>query len=256
MNSQIKNFIKRKGLTRQQVSSFNSFISNELPSIIEANNIVDSVIDPTFYLKYTRIWVDKPMIEEHMNTYPVYPNDCRIRNLTYSGNVYVDIEYTRNREVVKKRDVFIGKIPVMLRSDLCHLRDPDVFLSSESRFRRHARMSECPLDPGGYFIINGTEKVILMQEQLSKNRIIIDNDVKLGINAQVTSSTHDKKSKTHVVLKQDALFVKNNSLKEDIPFCVLMRALDILSDMEICSYVGTEPEILEMLLPSLVTAAN
>ncbi|KAG0438371.1 DNA-directed RNA polymerase III subunit RPC2 [Dictyocoela muelleri] len=256
MSQQIKNFIKHKGLTRQQVSSFNSFISSELPSILKANNIVDSVIDPTFYLKYNRIWVDKPMIEEHMNKYPVYPNDCRIRNMTYSGNVYVDIEYVKNKSIVKKRDVFIGKIPVMLRSDLCHLKEPDLILSNESQFQRNARMGECPLDPGGYFIINGTEKVILMQEQLSKNRIIVDIDPKLGLNSQVTSSTHDRKSKTLIVFKQGALFVKNNSLKEDIPFCVVMRALDILNDMEICSYVGTEPEILEIFLPTLLVASN
>jgi DNA-directed RNA polymerase beta subunit len=37
-----------------------------------------------------------------------------------------------------------------------------------------ARVGECPLDPGGYFVVKGTEKVILIQEQLSKNRIIID----------------------------------------------------------------------------------
>lgn len=39
-------------------------------------------------------------------------------------------------------------------------------------------LQECPLDPGGYFIVNGTEKVILVQEQLSKNRVIVETDAK------------------------------------------------------------------------------
>ena len=60
---------------------------------------------------------------------------------------------------------------------------------------------ECPLDPGGYFIVKGTEKVILIQEQLSKNRIIIDIDSKGEVGASVTSSTHERKSKTNIIVK-------------------------------------------------------
>ena len=56
------------------------------------------------------------------------------------------------------------------------------------------RLGECPLDPGGYFVVKGTEKVILIQEQLSKNRIIIDVDAKGEVGASVTSSTHERKS--------------------------------------------------------------
>lgn len=51
-----------------------------------------------------------------------------------------------------------------------------------------ATMSECPLDPGGYFVVKGTEKVILVQEQLSKNRILVETDSSKGIvSASVTS---------------------------------------------------------------------
>jgi DNA-directed RNA polymerase beta subunit len=39
---------------------------------------------------------------------------------------------------------------------------------------------------GGYFIIKGTEKVILIQEQLSKNRIIVEGDKKGLVQAYVT----------------------------------------------------------------------
>lgn len=67
----------------------------------------------------------------------------------------------------------IGRLPVMLRSSKC-------ILSSKNE-NDMALLQECPLDPGGYFIINGTEKVILVQEQLSKNRVIVEQDVRKGI---------------------------------------------------------------------------
>ena len=64
-----------------------------------------------------------------------------------------------------------------------------------------AKMGECPIDPGGYFVVKGQEKVILIQEQLSKNRIIVDRDAKGNIHSSVTSSTHERKSKTHIISK-------------------------------------------------------
>ncbi len=82
--------------------------------------------------------------------------------------------YTRGKEIVVKKGrggqgaVCIGRMPLMLRCDRCVL-----YGKSEQQL---AKLGECPLDPGGYFVIRGTEKVILIQEQLSKNRIIIDVD--------------------------------------------------------------------------------
>jgi DNA-directed RNA polymerase III subunit RPC2 len=67
----------------------------------------------------------------------------------------------------------------MLRSSKCRL--------AGKNDRQLAYMNECALDPGGYFIVNGTEKVILVQEQLSKNRVIVESDPKKGIvSASVT----------------------------------------------------------------------
>lgn len=70
--------------------------------------------------------------------------------MTYSAPIYVDIEYTRGRNIIMHKDVEIGRMPIMLRSNKCILYDAD-----ESKM---AKLNECPLDPGGYFIVNGTEK--------------------------------------------------------------------------------------------------
>ena len=77
---------------------------------------------------------------------------------------------------------------------------------------------------GGYFVIRGVEKVILIQEQLSKNRIIVEVDRTGCIGANVTSSTHEKKSKTGVVYDKHGKFVlKHNSLNADVPAIIVMK---------------------------------
>lgn len=103
-------------------------------------------------------------------------------------------------------------------------------------------MGECPLDPGGYFIVGGTEKVILVQEQLSKNRIIVEADAKNKvISASVTSSTHERKSKTYVIMKKDRLHLVHNVLVEPLPIVIVLKALGGLSDFEIMQLVaGTD----------------
>ena len=78
----------------------------------------------------------------------------------------------------------------------------------------HAKLNECPLDPGGYFITRGTEKVILIQEQLSKNRMLVELDKSGQMMCHVTSSTHTTKTKTIIVEKHGKYYLKHNSLTE------------------------------------------
>lgn len=109
----------------------------------------------------------------------ITPNECRLRDMTYAAAIRVDVKYVRGKEIISRRNIAIGRLPIMLRSSKCRL--------AGKNDREMAHMNECALDPGGYFIVNGTEKVILVQEQLSKNRVIVETDVKKGIvSASVT----------------------------------------------------------------------
>lgn len=93
--------------------------------------------------------------------------------MTYAASIFVDIEYVRSRQVVVHKGVPIGRLPIMLRSSKCVLNG-----RGESEM---AALDECPLDPGGYFIVNGQEKVLLVQEQLSKNRILVESEPRKGL---------------------------------------------------------------------------
>ncbi|WUR02339.1 DNA-directed RNA polymerase III subunit (RPC2) [Vairimorpha necatrix] len=237
----IKIFFKEKGLARQHIESFNYFINHDIANIVKANDIVDSDIDHTFYLKYTNVRVSMPSLEENMIKHTLYPMECRLRDLTYASNLYVDIEYVRNKQILKKKDVFMGRIPIMLQSDKCLLKPKDnqIKLSEESRDTKMFLSQECPYDIGGYFIVRGIEKVILIQEQLSKNRIIIENGPK-GFYSSMTSSTHEQKSKTSVILKNDCYYLVNSSFTEEVPVIAVIKACNMISDREIVECVGKE----------------
>ncbi|CAI4902155.1 AFH_G0051390.mRNA.1.CDS.1 [Saccharomyces cerevisiae] len=222
-------FLKVKGLVKQHLDSFNYFVDTDLKKIIKANQLILSDVDPEFYLKYVDIRVGKKS-SSSTKDYLTPPHECRLRDMTYSAPIYVDIEYTRGRNIIMHKDVEIGRMPIMLRSNKCILYDAD-----ESKM---AKLNECPLDPGGYFIVNGTEKVILVQEQLSKNRIIVEADEKKGIvQASVTSSTHERKSKTYVITKNGKIYLKHNSIAEEIPIAIVLKACGILSDLDIMQLV-------------------
>jgi len=103
-----------------------------------------------------------------------------------------------------------------------------------------AELGECPLDPGGYFITKGTEKVILIQEQLSKNRIIVDIGRKGTPEASVTSSTHERRSKTYVAKEKDHVVLRHNNFSEDIPVVIALKAMGLTSDKEITSLICSD----------------
>jgi len=121
----------------------------------------------------------------------------------------------RGKQVVSCKNVCIGRMPIMLRSSHCVLAGK----SDEAV----VKMNECPIDPGGYFVVKGVEKVILVQEQLSKNRIIVEVDRKGQVGASVTSSTHERKSKTNLISKGGRLYIKHNTLSEDIPVVIALK---------------------------------
>ncbi|KAG2173536.1 hypothetical protein INT44_007127 [Umbelopsis vinacea] len=233
-------FLKVKGLVKQHIDSFNYFVNIDLKKIVKANQRVTSDVDPHFFLKYCDIYVGIPeRTDADAANQPYTPHECRLRDLTYSANIYVDIEYVRGRTIVRRKKVAIGRLPIMLRSQQCILTG-----KTEAEL---AKLTECPLDPGGYFVVKGVEKVILVQEQLSKNRIIVEMDKKNNVMASVQSSTHERKSKTAIIVKHDRIYLKHNSISEDVPIVVAMKAMGVQSDKEIAQLIcGNDHDLLDL----------
>lgn len=219
---------------KQHLDSFNYFINHEIKEIVKANKRIECEEDPNWFCEFTDVYVGEPCINEGQGTGEdaIYPHLCRLRDLTYAAPIFADIHYIRDGRPIKEHKIRIGDMPMMLRSDKCHLSK----CKNDFEF---AEMYECPLDPGGYFIVRGTEKVILMQEQLSKNRIIVEKDKFDLATANVQSSTHEKKTRCDILIKKGRLKLKHNQLTEvhGLPIGVIFKALGIVSDLEIVMLV-------------------
>ncbi|KAJ5887576.1 DNA-directed RNA polymerase III subunit RPC2 [Penicillium taxi] len=230
-------FLKVKGLVKQHIDSYNYFIEVQLKKIVESSGIIRSEIDANFYIKFTNIYIGSPRRTDEQQdgtidyVSDVTPQECRLRDTTYAAPILVDFEYLRGRQRVMRRGVTIGRMPVMLRSSKCVLANKTP--------AQMTVLNECPLDPGGYFIVNGTERVILVQEQLSKNRIIVETDTKKDIvQASVTSSSNERKSKSYIILKKQRLYVRHNVLSDDVPIAVLLKAMGVHTDQEMLQIVA------------------
>lgn len=242
----LPHFLKLRSLMRQHVDSFDHFVNVDIKQIVQSPSACEirSEHDPNFYLRYTDCWVGEPSIEEDSYaTTQATPFQCRLRDCTYSAPIYVNVRYTRGRQIVVKRKVMIGRMPIMLRSEKCMLRNKTE--------RQLAAMKECPHDPGGYFVVKGVEKVILIQEQLSKNRVILEKDNKGEVCASITSSTHERKSKAYIMMKHGKVYLKNNTLGEDVPIAIVLKAMGVESDLEAVQMVGSEPFMVDALALSL-----
>jgi len=107
---------------KQHIESFDFFLNCELKTILQANNEVRSDADPKWFLRYTNITVGHPTVFEDMSEKRIYPHEARLRDLSYSAPVLVDVRYLRGNNIVVARNVQIGRIPIMLRSSRCYLR--------------------------------------------------------------------------------------------------------------------------------------
>ncbi|MFH4983624.1 hypothetical protein AB6A40_010333 [Gnathostoma spinigerum] len=238
-------FLQVRGLVKQHIASFDYFVNEDIKHIMRANAKMTSDANPSFYLKYLDIRVGMPSSEEGFNQIndKITPHECRLRDMTYSAPIMVDIEYTRGNQRVVRKGLTIGRMPIMLRSSKCVLKN-----MTEDEL---AHAQECPYDPGGYFVVRGSEKVVLIQEQLSKNRIMIGRNSKRELQCEVLSSTSDRKSKTYVIGKKQKYYLRHNQLSDDVPVAIVFKAMGFESDYDIVSAVGLEEKFIAAMSPSL-----
>ncbi|KAG6628381.1 hypothetical protein I3843_14G012200 [Carya illinoinensis] len=248
----VPEFLKVRGLVKQHLDSFNYFVNHGIQKIVRANDRIASSVDPSIYIWFKDVRIGEPSMPRDGVSEEINPQMCRLSDMTYSAPILVSVEYIQGSHTQKirleKNEVVIGRMPIMLRSCRCVLYGKD-----EADL---ARLGECPLDPGGYFIIKGTEKVMLIQEQLSKNRIIIDTDKKGNINASVTSSTEERKSKTVILMEKGKMYLHLNQFVNKIPILVIMKAMGMESDQEVVQMVGRDPRYSDLLLPSIEECAK
>ncbi|KAI0068148.1 DNA-directed RNA polymerase II, subunit 2 [Artomyces pyxidatus] len=289
----ISSFFDEKGLVRQQLDSFNDFVHNSMQEMIEESP--DLVLDQAeqhtghetdvtrrYELKFGQIFLSRPTITEiDGSVVPIFPQEARLRNLTYSAPIYVEVfrKFSIGREdpdgqpgdmawEVELEDVpqqenpkvWIGKLPIMLRSMFCILSD----VGEQELYD----LNECPYDSGGYFIINGSEKVLIAQERMATNHVYVFAKAQpspINFLAEIRSAV-EKGGKT-ISQFQVKMFHRNQEktsgnvmkatipyIKVDIPIWVVFRALGVISDRDILEHICydmQDSQMLEMLKPCI-----
>ena len=252
----LKSMYNEFGLVRQHLYSFNEFVEKKLNEIVQERPKIEPDIEG-FYVKLEGIDVGEPSVREADGSErTIYPMEARVRNLIYSAPlnlkmrpVYVDAGIEKEEEVVI---AYIGRLPIMLKSKSCLLYN----LGRDEL----TRLGEDPEDPGGYFIINGSERVIVTQEYLVSNRVLVDKGRKGSSTtavAKVFSTVAGFRSLVSVQRRKDGrLLVNFFSVPRPLPLAVLIKALGVTIDRNIANLVTNEPELIQELLPTLREAAE
>ena len=254
-----------KQLVRHQLESYNDFVERQIPDTINMFNPVhiqsehDYDKDSKQYslqisINFSDFGIYRPQIHENNGaTKLMFPQEARLRNFTYASamtvnlNIKITIRTGKNLEniqIINKNipNIHIGKLPIMLRSNVCvltHYQHMPTELSGE-----------CKMDPGGYFIINGSEKTCLGQERAAENTVycfnIEKNNSKWSYIAEIKSvpdwkSISPKQINIMVSQKDNGfgkpLFIQIPRLRNPIPIGILFRALGVISDKDICKKI-------------------
>lgn len=315
----ISAFFEDKGLVRQQLDSFNEFINSSMQEVVDEcgefslrpnaqhapgdRGMTSAMEDMEITVKFGQVYLSKPtMTEADGETAILFPKDARLRNLTYAAPLYVDVTKTVRRPKERRSDdggdrgdednkdgdgeaesggldveveeypkVFMGEVPIMLRSDFCALSG----LGSHDL----STLGECPLDQGGYFVVNGSEKVLIAQERMAHNHVYVFRkpSPKYAFASECRSAPEGatralSACAVRMLAKGGASATGGGSgvgdgavlraglpyVKSDVPIMVVFRALGLTNDKEVLEHIvydlGGDPEMLEALRPSIEEA--
>ena len=231
-------YINNSGQTEIQLDSFNYFINFGLQSIIDNDNKVEIDVQNKFkyIIEIYDVHIDKPSIlDNNRNNREITPNECRLRDMSYTSNIYVTIlekKCSMDGEVLDKTvhpRILIAQLPIMLQSCKCNLNNMTV----ENRIKH----GECRYDKGGYFIINGKERVLVAQERINYNSVYTFSQKSTSKYKYITeirsmNVINGKSSLIQLKLlkSNDSIVMTLPNIKDDIPIGIVFMAYDYSLD--------------------------
>jgi DNA-directed RNA polymerase beta subunit len=246
-------------LVKHQLESYDDFLTRKLDQIIKGFNTIEiqhqylgqeiNLFKYVLSIDIVNPVIGKPTITEKDGANKIMtPNDARQRNFTYASTLTVSLdirfkvfdETTQNYIIETKQihGVSLGKLPIMVRSRYCVLNETPVTGNDECRY-----------DYGGYFIVNGNEKVVISQDRISENKTYVFLDTKatayshvaeirsvgetrLGIPKITTLKLSSKPNQYGRAIRATV-----HHIKAEIPLFVLFKALGLANDREIIKYI-------------------
>lgn len=237
-------FYKEFYMYKHLYDSFDKFLDEDIRRfLLDGNHIFsDTIQSDIIYrnkFKFENIRYQSPVCDNKVD--PIFPSDARYKSLTYSVVLIADVtQYMEKKQIVSReapiiahigetiKDVQIGYIPLMLRSKYCNLT---LHKGSESK--------ECNYDPGGYFIVNGSEKVVISQDRMVENKPLVflkkDSSSQSYV-VQVNSRAYDTQSQPQsltIKLKKGNIMTVRVPILSEVNVFALFRALGVQSDKDI-----------------------
>ena len=248
----IRDYIEREGIARQHIDSYNWFVAEGMQAIVDAMGRIDvDHPDGEYGIRLGQVDMLEPRTSEiDGSVAAMTPREARLRGATYRAPIRVEISVEGHDGMYGPwKKMHLGDIPVMLRSGPCMLHGMDA--------NGLVAAGEDPDDPGGYFVVNGSERVIVAQEDLSHNRILIEHDpgTRSGgpaprprYTARMYSVEAGYRTKLEVAMHGDSpVVVRTGASPTDLPAIIVMRALGLETDRAIAEAVSADDDLLDAL---------
>ena len=219
-------YLNENKIVKQHLDSYNRFIDTGMQEIVDSIKIIEPNL-PGYKLSLGKVWVEKPIIvEADSATRSILPMEARMRDLTYSGRIYLDITPVINDIERKTLPTYIGDLPIMVRSRGCYT---DGMSHGEL-----IKSGEDPIDPGGYFVVNGTERVLVGIEDLAANRIMVTKEKGGAITtAKIFSTRAGFRSRCAVHRNAEGLYtIEFPAAPAKLSLMLVLRALGIKKGTE------------------------
>lgn len=253
--SLVDSFFDEYDIVDHHIRSYNDFLDNKIQEIVDITEPI-TLDHGEYTIKTGDVEIVKPFIKEADGSKSIIePAEARLRNLNYSAHMYLDMALVKgDSEDYEMEKVYIGELPVMLKSKACHLHG----LNDEEL----EKMGEDPQDPGGYFIVNGSERAIVTMEEIAPNKIILEQSekdkadrraravvtsIKSGFRARITLE-YRKPHKKGVFLRISFPYVPG-----EIPLVILLRALGFEKDVDLVNSVSEDINTQFLLIDDIQT---
>lgn len=251
-NLLIKKYFEEHSLVESNINSFNNFVERGLQQITkEIGDIIPTIIPPNikdYRIKFEKLWVKKPqIIEADGSKKNLYPMEARLRKITYSAPIFLEVSTYIDGAQRENFVAQIGKLPIMVKSKSCYLNN-----MKREELIKHG---EDPDDPGGYFVLNGNERVLITVEDLASNSFFVSKS-SVGPSEYIGKVFSERGSYRipHFVeqMKDGIVYLTFTRFKR-IPIISVIKALGLIKDKDIIDAVSDE-EVFDDVLINLLSS--
>lgn len=235
----ITNYFKEHSFVESNIRSFNRFAEKDLQRIVdEVGEVVPTIIPQEFEnykIKLSNVKIGMPEITEADGSKRILlPREARLRQLTYAAPISITVSAHINGVQRESFTTEIGKLPIMLKSKFCHL--------TNMKEEELIKAGEDPVDVGGYFILNGNERVLIAVEDLASNKMFI-KEASTGP-SKFTAKLYSEQTNYRIphTLEQmkDGIIHLSFARFRRVPIVAIIKALGLTKDQDIMQFISTE----------------